>query len=246
SDDKTYLYRFATGKWEAHDLMPRPNGKKGKTYSTIPRLAYDSRNEICLGLIWDDATGKHETWTLDVSKLEWKKVAPRTEPDPSMSRSRNLAFWPEKGVFILDLNPSALNGKGSQIWTYRCQTATPIQRLASPTSVQANTDTDRVSLSWPSVKGAAEYRVYRSLGAEPWQPKFERIANVKEALFVDDKIPPKQPALYMVRAVDGNGIEGDDSPSARSAPRVAVKPVVSVLAKHQIEISWDRHPATDI
>src|SRR5262249_37709710 len=152
--------------------------------------------------------------------------------------SRNLAFWPEKGVFILDLNPSALKGKGLQIWTYRCQTATPIQRLASPTSVQANTDTDRVSLSGPPVQEAPEYHFYRSVAAEPMQPKFERVASVKKVSFVDDKIPPKQPALYMVRAVDGNGIEGDDSPRARSAPRVAVKPVVSVLAKDQIEINW--------
>jgi hypothetical protein len=51
SDEKTYLYRLHTGKWEAHDLKPRPNAKKGTTYSTIPGLAYDSHNGICLALI---------------------------------------------------------------------------------------------------------------------------------------------------------------------------------------------------
>jgi hypothetical protein len=171
---------------------------------------------------------------------------PPTEPDPSMSRSRNLAFSPEHNVFILDLNPAALKGKGAQIWTYRYRVAPAVKRLTPPVQVQAETDAGRVTLSWASVQGAAAYRVYRSLGAEPWQPKFERIGEVKGAVFVDDRIAPKQPALYTVRAVDEKEIESDDSPRARSSPRVALKPVVSVLAKDQIEVSWNRHPAKDI
>jgi hypothetical protein len=250
SDEKTYLYRFNTGAWEAHDLKPRPNAKRGKTYSTIPRLAYDSLNEVCLCLIRDDATGQHETWTLDVSKLQWQKMTPPTEPDASMSRSRNLAFSPEHNVFILDSNPAALKGKGAQIWTYRYKMGHDAPRrdgkLPRPTNLHAETALDRVALSWTPVAGAVEYRVYRSLGTEPWQPKFERIGNVKEAVFVDDQIAPKQSALYVVRAVDGKGIESDDSSRARSAPRVALKPVVSVLATDQIEITWDGHPAKDI
>src|SRR5262249_46825991 len=90
------------------------------------------------------------------------------------------------------------------------------------------------------------YHVYRSLDTEPWQPKFERIGNVKEPSFVDDRIAPKQSALYTVRAVDEKGSESADSPRGRSAPRVALKPVVSVLARDQIEVSWTRHPAKDI
>src|SRR5262249_12721294 len=153
-------------------LKPRPNARRGKTYSTIPRLAYDSHNGICIGLIWDDATGKHETWTLDVSKLQWKKMNPPAEPDRSMSRSRNLAFSPEHNVFILDLNRAALKGKGWQIWTPRHQAAPAVRRLAPPAGVQAETAAGRVALSWTPVNGAAAYRVYRSLGTEPWQPKF--------------------------------------------------------------------------
>jgi hypothetical protein len=246
SDEKTYLYRFDTGKWEAHDLKPRPNAKRGKTYSTIPRLAYDSLAGICLCLIWDDATGKHETWALDVTKLQWTKMDPRIEPDPSMSRSRNLAFSPEHDVFILDLNPAASKGKGSQIWTYRYQPASALKQLTAPTNVQAETGARRVTLSWTPVEGAARYRVYRSLGTVTWQPKFQRIADVRESSFVDNEIATKQHALYTIRTVDEKGIESDDSPRARSSPRVALKPVVSVLAKDRIEVSWNRHPAKDI
>src|SRR5262249_26044217 len=155
-------------------------------------------------------------------------------------------FSPEHNVFILDLNPAALKGKGSQIWTYRYRAAPAAGRLAPPEKVQADTDAGRVTLSWAPVQGAAAYRVYRSLGTEPWRPKFEGIGEVKGAVFVDDKVAPKQPALYVVRAVDEKGIESDDSSRARSSPRVALKPVVSVLAKDQVEISWNRHPAKDI
>jgi hypothetical protein len=181
-----------------------------------------------------------------VSKLGWKKMAPPTEPEPSMSRSRNLGFSPEHNVFILDLNPAALKGKRAQIWTYRYQALPTLKRLARPEQVQAEADAGRITLSWPPVKGAVAYCVYRSVDTEPWQPKFEQIGNVKETVFVDDKIALKQRALYMVRAVDENQRESDDSPRARSSPRVAVKPVVSVLAKDRIEVSWNRHPAKDI
>ena len=119
-------------------MQPRPNAKKGKTYSTIPRLCYDSLNEICLCLIWDDATGKHETWTFDVAKLQWTKMEPSLEPEPSMSRSRNMSFSPEHNVFILDLNPSALKGKGRHDtwrpgcdWEARCGRTPPGEPAAS-------------------------------------------------------------------------------------------------------------------
>lgn len=102
SDEKTYVFRFRTGTWEAHDLRPRPPAAKGKTYSTIPRMAYDSLNDVCLCLVWDDATGNHETWTFDVSRLSWTKMNSLVEPEPSMSRSRNLAFSAEHNFFILD------------------------------------------------------------------------------------------------------------------------------------------------
>jgi hypothetical protein len=52
SDEKTWIYRYADGKWEGHDLDPHPIGKKLGTYSTIPRMAYDSVNGVCLCLTW--------------------------------------------------------------------------------------------------------------------------------------------------------------------------------------------------
>ena len=245
SDEKTHLFRLATGKWETHDLEPRPDGKRAKTYSTIPRLAFDSHNGVCLCLIRDDATGKHETWTLDVAKLKWTKMAPAVEPDASMSRSRNMSYLADRNVFLLDTNPASQKGKGAEIWTYRYRDAPADARLAAPKSVEAVTDADRVTLSWPAAAGAKQYRVYRASGAEPWQLDFEPIANVSETTYIDTTTTPGKSAFYVVRSVAG-GAESENSPRARSEPRVLLKPVVSVLAADKVEVTWNKHPARDI
>ena len=245
SDEKAYLFRFATGQWEAHDLKPRPNGKKGKSYSTIPRLAYDSVNGICLGLIWDDATGKHETWSLDVAKLQWTKLDPKTEPEPSMSRSRNLDFSEEHNAFLLDLNPAALKGKSSQIWTYRYRKAAAEERLAAPAQIEAITDVQKVLVRWTEVAGAKEYNVYRAEAKEPWRLALKKIATVSGLALFDGDVVRGKNYFYTVRAVDVNG-EGPDSARVRAEPRVLLKPVVSVVAADKIEVTWNAHPAKDI
>ena len=52
-------------------------------------MAYDSLNGLCLCLVWDDATGQHQTWAFDASARKWTAMKPEKEPDTSMSRSRN-------------------------------------------------------------------------------------------------------------------------------------------------------------
>ena len=52
TDEKTYLYRYSTNKWEAHDLRPCPTVRKEGPYSTIPKMAFDSTNGVCLCVIW--------------------------------------------------------------------------------------------------------------------------------------------------------------------------------------------------
>jgi len=246
SDAKTYLYCYRTGAWEAHDLEPHPPATKGKTYSTIPRMAYDSLHGVCLCLVRDDAGGKLETWILDVARLRWTRAAPAAEPEPSMSRARNLGFSPRHNVFILDSNPAQTNGKGSQIWTYRYGKA-PVDPLpAAPANLEALTGTDRVTLSWPAVAGIAEYHIYRASAAEPWKLTFARAGATEETSFTDKDVAPGKNYFYTVRAVAGDGSESRDSRRARAQPRVLVKPVVSVLAADRVEVSWNKHPAADV
>jgi hypothetical protein len=246
SDETTYVYRMRTGKWEAHNLDPHPPGKKGKTYSTMPKMCYDSVNGICLCVVWDDATNQHETWVLDVGTLRWTKMKPATEPEPSMSRSRNLGYSAEHNLFILELGPKASNGKGAEIWTYRYRKAPPEDRLAAPADLTASTEPDHVVLTWKNVAGAKGYHVYRADAVEPWKLVFACLGRTERTTFEDRDLKKGANYFYTVRALGAEDKEGPASCRARTTPRVLVTPVVSVLAANKVEVNWNAHPATDV
>jgi hypothetical protein len=244
SDERTHLFHFRTGKWEALDLTPRPPGKKQKTYSTIPKMAYDVANGVCLCVVWDDATGKHQTWALDVAKKTWTKMNPPTEPDPSMSRSRNLGYSAEHNVFILETSPQATRGKGTEIWTYRFKKASPL--IAPPAELTALSEKDRVKLTWQPVANAKNYRVYRAPAGAPWKLELTAFAETERTGFDDTKAEAGTDYVYSVRAVTADGSEGPMSARARSTPRVLIKPIVSVLSAKKVVANWNAHPAGDI
>lgn len=241
SDERVWLYRFKTGRWEAAALDPHPPARKGKTYSTIPKMAFDSRNGICLAIVWDDATGNHQTWTLDLAARSWTRMNPAREPDPSQSRSRNLAYWAEENLFILELTGK---NRGPEIWVYRYRNAPPVR--PAPGGLALATEPSAAALSWKPVEGAAEYRVYRAEAAEPWKTEYTRVAAVKETSFRDAGLSAGGTYFYRVAAVAADGTESASSFSARTQPRVLLRPVVSVLAPARIEVSWNPHPAPDV
>src|SRR5205807_2659797 len=102
SDEKTWIYRFQTNTWEGHALDPHPPGRRINVYSTIPKMACDSLNGVCLLLTWEEKAGAHQTWVLDVAQMKWTRMNPPREPSPSMSRTRNLTYSPTHNVFILE------------------------------------------------------------------------------------------------------------------------------------------------
>jgi hypothetical protein len=67
-----------------------------------------------------------------------------------------------------------------------------------------------------------------------------------EPRFEDKDVRPGKIYLYRVCASWANGQTGPGSGIARTQPRVAVEPVVSVLAADRIEVGWKRHPAPDV
>jgi fibronectin type 3 domain-containing protein len=247
SDEKTWLYRYATGKWEAHALDPHPPGKKRGTYATIPRLAYDSRNGICLCVTRDSHTGRHETWAFDAGKLRWSKLNPPAEPAPSMSRSRNLDYDAEHNVFLLETSAQEGKGRAPEIWTYRYRKAAPDPRPAPPAELRVLTEPGKATLTWAA--GAAPvrgYNVYRARGEEPWQNRYDNIATVPGTTFADANLAAGKVTFYRVTAVGQDGAEGRLSFSARTQPRVLPPPVVSVLAADRVEVRWQKHPAADV
>jgi hypothetical protein len=229
NDEKTWIYTYEKNAWEGLDLDPHPPGKKGKTYSTIPKMAYDSTNGVSLCLTWDDATGQHQTWIFDGAARKWTAMKPATEPDTSMSRSRNLVYAPDLNVFILEL---VGKDRGPEIWTYRYKKGS--RPKGSVSNLEVVTQGGKTAtLSWT---GPGKAKVYRAQAEKPWEAKYAVIGSTEEPRFVDSGLEAGKTYFYRVNR----------SATVRTQPRVLIKPVVSVIAADKIEVGWNAHPAKDI
>jgi hypothetical protein len=241
ADERTWLYDPKANRWEGLALHPHPPAVKAtKEYSTIPRMAYDPVNRIVLCVVWLGDRG-HETWAFDTGKREWAKLDPAAEPDPSKSRSRNLGYDPARNVFILETSGAKSNRP--EMWTYRYKAAGPNATPAPPVDLRAVTaEGGKAVVSWtasptPGVKG---YEVYRGAAAEPWNIEFARVATTGALRYEDTGLQPGRVYTYVVKAA------GATSNRARTQPRVPSQPVVSVIAKDKVEVTWERHPAPDV
>ncbi len=229
SDEKTWIYDFKAGAWESHDLDPRPPGKKGSTYSTIPKMAYDSANGVLLCLAWLGEKNGHETWIFETAAKKWARMEPAASPEGSKSRSRNLAYSRDLNLFILET--TAVSG-GPQVWTYRYRNAA--RPAGRPADLEVVTDRGKAALSW---KGAvSEAEVWRAEPADPWRREFKKVGTAKGASFEDAGLEAGKAYVYRV----GAGF------TARTQPRVPAAPVVSVLAADRVEVRWSAHPAKDV
>jgi hypothetical protein len=245
SDEKTWFYSFRKNAWEALDLNPHPLGKKSETYSTIPKMAYDSVNGVMVCLIWLGERGGHETWAFDPGKREWRKLNPVKEPAPSKSRSRNLTFSAELNLFILEL--STTNNR-PELWTYRYKKASPIQRPLPPANLEALTGPSKAALTWSATAtpGTHQYHIYRATPAQPWLADFKKIGATSGASFEDNDVASDRASFYFVKAIASDGSDSGPSFRARTQPCVPSQPIVSVLSASRIEIDWKAHPQSDI
>lgn len=245
NDEQTWIYRFGTNRWEAHALDPHPPAKKTGTYSTIPRMAYDSIHDVMVCLVWLGEEGGHETWSFDLDKMRWTKLNPATEPEPSKSRSRNLSFSPEHNLFLLET--MAVSGE-PQIWTYRLKKAGPDQHAAPPTNLKLDTQSGQAIISWSASPspGVQAYQVYRAETDCAWKADWKKLATTAETRFEDKGLTPGQLHFYAVKAVGPGGAESNAGGTVRTQPRVPAQPVVSVPASDKIEVSWSAHPAPDV
>jgi fibronectin type 3 domain-containing protein len=246
SDEQTWLYDFHTNRWEAYDLEPRPPGKKLETYSTNPKMAYDSINGVVLCIVRIGDEG-HETWVFDTGRLQWTKMNPLVEPVPSRSRSRNLSFIAEDNLFILET--SAGETTTPEIWTYRyrnveAKTAIP----APPSNVDVVTVSGGAKLIWTVERSAGikEYNIYRAQADKPWETEFVKIGTTHQTRFEDKGLMAGSNYFYTVTTVGEDGSESNPSFRVRTSPRVLIKPVVSALAAGTVEVRWNAHPASDV
>lgn len=175
-DERTWLYDPAKNAWESHLLRPHPPHQKvTKDYCTIPRLCYDPLHGVVLCLAWMGEEG-HETWALDVGKLQWTKLSPATEPNGSKSRSRNLDFDVERNLFILETSSSKTNRP--EVWTYRYAPADAGQRVARTARIRTQPRVllepvvsvlgkGEVEVAWQKhpVEDVVGYNVYRGIAS---------------------------------------------------------------------------------
>ncbi|MEZ0263107.1 MAG: hypothetical protein ACAI43_00145 [Phycisphaerae bacterium] len=236
SDERTWIYDVAANTWEALDLDPRPPAKKGKTYSTIPKLTYDSVNGVMLCVVWLDEERGHETWALNVGQRKWTKMSPPAEPEPSKSRTRNLDFTRADNVAILE---TWTVKSEPQVWTYRYATAPVAEKLPGKVeSVSAAAlGNGAVTLTWTDVAGGNGYRVYRGQGL-PWEVDFKAIDDTKSPTYDDTTAQSGVAYAYVVRALGADGREGPASFLARSEPPAPAAPIISALAKDKVRIAW--------
>lgn len=232
SDEKTWIYTYEKNAWEGLALDPHPPGKKGKTYATIPKMAYDSLNGISLCLVWDDATGVHQTWAFDGAARKWTEMKPSREADPSMSRSRNLSYSEEHNAFILELYGK---DRGPEIWVYRYKKSDlrPWKDLA----LKVVTEPGKAALAWTGAAG--DYTIWRAQAEKPWEIKYAAIGSTKETRYADAGLEAGKTYFYKVKGAGCSSV-------ARTQPRVLIQPVVSVLAADKIDVTWNEHPAKDI
>ncbi len=251
NDERTWLYRLDTDRWVGIQTEPHPPGKKEGTYSTNPKMAFDDANGVCLCVVRrGEPTGSLETWALDVAQMKWTKLNPRREPDPSASRARNLSYWPEQNLFVLET--VAADKSGPQIWTYRFAKRSDGFPIDPPLDLRLSTEVResgfRVALAWPPSKSkkVASYNVYRAKAATSWNAQFEKIANTKDAAYNDDTVAAGEIHFYRVTLINQAGRESRPSRLARTQPRIPAAPIVSVMATDRVEIDWAKHTATDV
>lgn len=244
TDERTWIYRYDTNRWQAYDLEPHPPGKRMGTYATIPKMAYDSANGICLLVNWLDAKG-HETWAFDAEKLKWTQLHPLAQPEPSGSRARNLTYCPDLNVFILE---SWTHEHGPQIWTYRYRNRPRDDTPAAPTELKVTTEPGKALLTWtPSATpGVSEYHIYRARTDRPWLAEFALVGATRGTRFEEEGLEAGEACLYTVRAVGADGRESRDSPKARTQPRALAKLTVSVLAPRKVEVRWPASVEEDV
>ncbi len=250
ADERTWLYRPVANRWESYQLDPHPPGKKEGTYSTNPKMAYDSAAGVCLCVVRrgeksGQPAGSLETWALDVAAMKWTRLNPTREPDPSSSRARNLSYWPEQNLFVLE--SVSAEKRGPQLWTYRyainsaerSPQAPEKIRLATHSSGAAESANAQVVLTWQAVNSdGAHYNVYRAKSPTPWDATFTKIATTRAASFTDNDVAFGKIYFYRITLVDAAGQESPPSQLVRTQPPVPDAPVVTIQATDHVDVQW--------
>ncbi len=239
----SHTWAYALGKNEWSDLKPPELPPTDRNDAV---LAYDPVGRRVLAIVKittgkeDEATHRLETWTFDTEANRWKPAKPEREPDPSGNRARVLVSAPEHNVLLLENRTHSQNSREQQIWAYRLTEGPRLNSLAAPKNLRRKVVRNAVELSWDPVPEAGRYAVYRAMAEKPWEASYGRIAavNAPATSYRDASVERHVTYLYLVRALDSDGVESGDSEKVRTQPPIVEDAVVSVLSPRRVEVAW--------
>ena len=236
-DPRTWIFDLRTDTWRVLDVESSPPAEK-----TSPVLAADTRRGIVLAVL--HAGEALETWTLDVAKRAWKRLAVPTEPDPSGARNRVLLYLPDRDIFVLENRTK----DEQQIWTLRLPSSFDVaSHLPAPASPRVVVDANgAVVVEWDAVTAASaggsrfRYEVERGRGELAWRADFTSVARGLDVNRWIDPAPASSGEIvhYRVRSVALDGARSDPSPPASTRPAIVEDIVVSVLSANEIRVAW--------
>lgn len=245
NDPHTWTYDLRKNEWRDR----KPDGLP-PTDRNDAVLTYDASGGVVLAIVkvtegeGDEATSRLETWSYDVGANRWRQLRPPRGPDVSGNRARQLEFAPELGVALLENRTHPEEGpREQQIWAFRH--GAPKERARPPlppTDLGLRTAPGSATLTWtPSAStGVTHHVIYRGSGERPWEAEFREIATLPRSIghFHDAGLTPGQAYIYFLRAMDGEGRQGEASVKMRARPAVVEDIVVSVLSARRVELDW--------
>ncbi len=239
-DPIVYSWQPGDQNWTSHAIEPHPEVTVVEPYSTLPRMACAEHSDSCLAVIWrEDAT---EAWLLNTTAWTWTRIATVNQPSLSRSRSRNVAYSPSRGVYLLSMQTV---DDQVELWSLRPSALpTPPTAAETPQGLNVKAQPDGWQLEWFAAPGADKYRIYRVEGNSPLSHK-TLLAESTCPSFKDSSNSVNT-KYYEVRAVDTEGVETPLGAVADSIPAVETVPVVSVLATDLVTIEWNAHSADDV
>ena len=103
--------------------------------------------------------------------------------------------------------------------------------IPAPENLSGIVNQDTITVSWPSVSDASQYRLYRDSG---------QIYNGTELTYVDSDLDYNTSYSYTVSCLDNNGDEGPQSSpaSVTTHPQVTAPVLSLIVSSSEFELNW--------
>ena len=245
---ETWTYDIDRNAWTRRQPTRRPKPRSGFAFALDPASG--------TALFFGGRSGRRrlgDTWTYDVEADRWTRIDCPMRPE--------ARFWSGPGMIFDEVNRAfVLYGGLAQykrvkaryatgdVWLFKLPPAKKASRRPLPApDVRIVCRKGAVELAWKRVPGAAGTIIERGAGA-PGAVRFQTLtdAPAEATACTDEMVECGTRYEYRIRAVRADGREGPWSRSARTDPAVPGLPVVSVLGKQRVAVTWPASAEPDV